>query len=144
MVSAMATRAKSVFATAQSRVHNHEDHAVLHLSFDGKQTGIIETSWLAPYQARNVFVIGTKHFALCDLMNKLILIYEDNPDGGNLLAGLRTVPPGDALENQLTSVIDNVTNGTPPISGAADSIHALKTCLAALDSIESGQVISVE
>jgi UDP-N-acetylglucosamine 3-dehydrogenase len=136
-------RATSVFATALRRKHNHEDHAVLQLAFPDGRTGIIETSWLAPYRARNIFVVGTEHFALCDLMNKVILIYDDNPQGGNLLSGLRPVPAGDALENQLTSVIQSVLDGTPPVSGAGDSIYALEACLAALASIDGGKAVAV-
>jgi UDP-N-acetylglucosamine 3-dehydrogenase len=136
-------QAESVFATAQKKVHNHEDHAVLQLAFPGGQTGIIEISWQAPYQARNIFIVGSKHFALCDLMNKLILLYEDNPEGSNLLAGLRTVPPGDALENQLASVVGNVIDGTPPVCSAEDSLYALKACTAALKSVETRQAVEV-
>lgn len=136
-------RATSVFATATKRQHNHEDHAVLQMAFPDGHTGIIETSWLAPYRARTIFVVGTKHFALCDLANKVLLVYEDNPAGGNLLSGLRHVPPGDALELQLASVIQSVEEGTAPVSTAADSIYALETCLAALESIESGQAVAV-
>jgi UDP-N-acetylglucosamine 3-dehydrogenase len=136
-------RAVSVFATAMQRKHNHEDHAVLQLAFPEGHTGIIETSWLAPYQARNIFVVGTEHFALCDLMNKVILIYDNNPEGGNLLSGLRPVPAGDALENELASVMQSVVDGTPPVSTAADSIYALETCLAALESIKSGKAVEI-
>jgi UDP-N-acetylglucosamine 3-dehydrogenase len=136
-------RAESVFATAQQRIHNHEDHAVLQLAFPGGHTGIIETSWLAPYRARSIFIVGTQHFALCDLMNKIILVYEDNPEGGNLLAGLREVPSGDALENELSSVVRNVIDGTRPISTAEDSIYALRVCEAALSSIKSGKSVEI-
>jgi predicted dehydrogenase len=87
--------------------------------------------------------MGTKHFALCDLMNKIILVYEDNPEGGNLLAGLREVPQGDALENQLRSVVDSVVNGTRPVSTAEDSIYALRVCEAALSSIKSGKSVDI-
>ena len=136
-------RADSVFATAQQRIHNHEDHAVLQLAFPGGHTGIIETSWLAPYRARSIFIVGTQHFALCDLMNKIILVYEDNPEGGNLLAGLREVPSGDALENELYSVVRNVIDGTRPLSTAEDSIYALRVCEAALSSIKLGKSVEI-
>jgi UDP-N-acetylglucosamine 3-dehydrogenase len=72
--SLLGSRAVSVFGNAISRVHNHEDHAILQMVFPEGRTGIIETSWLAPYRARNIFCVGTKHFALCDLMNQLILV----------------------------------------------------------------------
>ncbi|MCB1220594.1 MAG: Gfo/Idh/MocA family oxidoreductase [Planctomycetales bacterium] len=132
-------RCHSVFATATKRKHNHEDHAVLQLGFGQGHTGIIQTSWLAPYRARNVFVVGTEHFALCDLMNQLILVYDDNPEGNNLLAGLRPVPDGEPLKNELTSVIANVMEDTEPLCTAEDSIYALSVCKAALQSVESGR-----
>ena len=131
-------RAVSVFATATRRKHNHEDHAVIQMAFPEGHTGIIETSWLAPYRARNVFVVGTEHFALCDLINQLILVYEDNPGGANLLAGLHPVPPGEPLKNELASVVGSVLDGQPPVCGAEASIYALQVCRAALRSIETG------
>jgi len=134
-------RAKSVFATAIQRRHNHEDHAVLQLTYEGNCTGIIETSWLAPYRARNIFLVGTEHFALCDLINQLILVYEDNPKGQNLLAGLRNVPEGEPLKNELESVVASVHDGTPLVCTAQDSLYALQTCLAALESITTGEAI---
>lgn len=136
-------RAESVFATAMQRAHSHEDHAVLQLAFSGGKSGIIETSWLAPYRARNIFLVGTKHFALCDLQHKVILIYDDNPGGGSLLSGIREVPPGDALEAELADVVECIGNGRQPLSTAPDSIYALKVCLAALESIASGRSVSV-
>lgn len=136
-------RADTVYATAIQRLHNHEDHAVLHLEFPGSKVGVIETSWLAPYRARNVFIVGTKHFALCDLVNQLILVYEDNPEGGNLLAGLRSVPRGEPLKRELESVVASIIEGTPPVSTAEDSAYALRVCLAALRSIELGQSVAV-
>ena len=134
---------KSVFATALKRRHNHEDHAIMQLAFGSGGTGIVQTSWLAPYQARNIFITGTEHFALCDLMNKLILVYVNNPEGSNLLAGMRTVPQGDALENQLASVMDCIVEGKPPVCTAEDSITALRACFAALKSIETGEAVAI-
>lgn len=139
----LGARAQSVFATAIQRKHNHEDHAVMQLAFPDSHCGIIETSWLAPYRARNIFLVGTEHFALCDLMNQLILVYEDNPDGANLLAGLRNVPAGEPLKNELQSVVQSVVDGTAPVCTAEDSIYALSVCLAALRSIETGQAVEV-
>jgi UDP-N-acetylglucosamine 3-dehydrogenase len=136
-------RALSVFATAIRRMHNHEDHAVLQLAFPQSHSGIIETSWLAPYRARSIFLVGTVHFALCDLINQLILVYEDNPEGQNLLAGLRQVPAGEPLKNELASVVASVLGGAPPVCTAEDSVYALSVCLAALQSIETGQAVAV-
>ena len=137
-------RAVSVFASAIQRRHNHEDHAVLHLAFPGNHCGVVETSWLAPYRARNIFLVGTEHFALCDLINQLIFVYEDNPEGSNLLAGLRNVPQGEPLRNELESVVRSVVDGTPPVCSAEDSVYALRVCQAALKSIATGQSVAVE
>jgi UDP-N-acetylglucosamine 3-dehydrogenase len=138
------TQAEKVFATGTQRIHNHEDHVVMQLGFPEGRTGIIETSWLAPYRARNIFLVGTEHFALCDLINQLILVYEDNPDGQNLLGGLRNVPSGEPLKNELESVVQCVLDGKPPVCTIEDSIYALKACLAALRSMDSGQAEVIE
>ena len=136
-------QAHSVYATATRRLHNHEDHAVMQLGFAGGHTGIIETSWLAPYRARNIFLVGTEHLALCDLVNQLILVYENNPQGGNLLAGLRNVPHGEPLKRELESVVSCVLDGTAPLCTAEDSVYALSVCLAALHSCESGMAMAI-
>lgn len=136
-------RAESVFACAIQRQHNHEDHAVLNLQFPGSRVAVIETSWLAPYRSRNVFVFGTKHFALCDLMNQQVFLYEENPAGGRLVAAPHDVDKGEPLRREVESVVSSVINGTRPEATAEDSVYALRVCLSALESIRSGQAVKV-
>ncbi|MDQ3024127.1 MAG: Gfo/Idh/MocA family oxidoreductase [bacterium] len=127
----LGSRAERVFGSAIQRQHNHEDHAVLQLQFPGSKTAVIETSWLAPYRSRNVFVFGTKHFALCDLMAQQVFVYNDNPDGGRLLVEQHTVENAEPLRREITDVVNAALNGTAPSSTAEDSVYALRVCLAA-------------
>jgi UDP-N-acetylglucosamine 3-dehydrogenase len=137
------SRAETVFASAIQRQHNHEDHAVLHLEFPQSKVAMIETSWLAPYRSRSVSVFGTEHFALCDLMNQQIEIYDANPEGGKLITRNIAVPSGEPLRRELESVVASVIDGTPPVSTAEDSLYALRVCLAALKSIETKSAVTV-
>lgn len=139
----LSSQPQRVFATGMRLVHTHEDHAVLHLAYPHGVTGVIETSWLAPYRARNIFVVGTQHFALVDLINQVFLVYEDSPNEANLLAGIRQVSKEEPLRKELESVVDSVVNGRPPVCTAQDSVLALKACLAALASVDSGQTVEI-
>jgi UDP-N-acetylglucosamine 3-dehydrogenase len=139
----LGSRAESVFASAIQRQHNHEDHAVLHLHFPESKVAVIETSWLAPYRSRNVFVFGTKHFALCDLMAQEVYVYSENPDGGRLLASPIEFNKGEPLRREVESVVEAVLAGRPPVSTAEDSVYALKVCLAAVESIKSHQAVGI-
>ena len=139
----LGAHAESVFATAIQRQHNHEDHAVLHLQFPEAKVAVIETSWLAPYRSRNVFVFGTKHFALCDLMNQEVWVYDENPEGGRLAAGSRQFDKGEPLRREVESVVSSVINGTKPVSTAEDSVYALNVCLAALKSIKQKMAVEI-
>lgn len=139
----LGSHAERVFCSAIQRKHNHEDHAVLQLQFPGSKTAVIETSWLAPYRSRKVFVFGTKHFALCDLISQQVVVYNDNPDGGELLAEPRTIEKAEPLRREVEDVVNAALNGTQPSATAEDSVYALRVCLAAVDSIKTGNAVSV-
>ena len=128
-----------VFATAMTKFHTHEDHSVISLAYPGGWTGVIETSWQAPYRARHIFVIGTKHFATVDLVNQTLQVYDDNPEANSLAPRPVEVAKGEPLRAEVESVVASVLNGEPPACSAADSIQALKACFAALESIRTGQ-----
>jgi len=136
-------RAETVYAAAIQRQHNHEDHAVIQLQFPGSKTSVIETSWLAPYRSRNVFVFGTKRFAFCDLMEQSILIYGENPNNGSPIPAPHEVVKGEPLRREVENVVDAVTNGQEPLATAEDSMYALKVCLAAVNSTETNSAVNI-
>jgi UDP-N-acetylglucosamine 3-dehydrogenase len=136
-------RAETVYATAIQRQHNHEDHAVIQLQFPGSKTSVIETSWLAPYRSRNVFVFGTKRFAFCDLMEQSILLYGENPNNGSPIPAPHEVVKGEPLRREVENVVDAVINGQEPLATAEDSMYALKVCLAAVHSTETNSAVAI-
>lgn len=138
------TRAERVFATALTRQHQHEDQAVLHLALADGRTGMVELSWNAPYRMRNILVSGTRRYAMCDLLNQRLMVYEEREESGRLLPQPYPVTPGEPLKAELESVIASVEEGTEPACSAEDSIHALRVCLAALRSIQSREAEVVE
>jgi UDP-N-acetylglucosamine 3-dehydrogenase len=138
------SRISRVFAMALKRQHNHEDHAVLSLELEGGRSGIVELSWNAPYRMRNVLVSGTKRYALCDLMQQRLLVYEEQDEDGRLLPQPQHVEQGEPLKREIESVVQSVLDGTPPQCNAEDSVHALEVCLAALRSTTSRQAEAIE
>ncbi len=137
-------RTERVFATALNRQHQHEDQAVLQLALADGRTGMIELSWNAPYRMRNILVSGTRRYAMCDLLNQRLMIYEEHEESGRLLPQPYPVTAGEPLRAELESVIASVEQGTAPACPAEDSIHALRVCLAALRSIESREAEVVD
>lgn len=133
----------TVFATGFKRVHTHEDHAVLQLAFSDGRAGVIELSWNAPYRMRNILVSGSRRYAMCDLANQRLMVYEENEDLERLMPEPRNVIKSEPLRAELESVVNCVLTGTPPLCPAEDSIRALEVCLAALRSIDSGQAEAV-
>lgn len=130
---------RRVFATGLQRVHTHEDHAVIQLAFGDGRAGVIELSWNAPYRMRNILVSGSRRYAMCDMANQRLMVYEENEGLDRLLPEPRNVVKAEPLRAELESVVASVLTGTPPACTAADSIKALEICLAALKSIETGQ-----
>lgn len=138
------TRTERVFATALTRQHQHEDQAVLHLALADGRTGMVELSWNAPYRMRNILVSGTRRYAMCDLLNQRLMVYEEREESGRLLPQPYPVTPGEPLKAELESVIASVEEGSEPECRAEDSIHALKVCLAALRSVATREAVAIE
>jgi len=139
----MGGRGSSVFATGFQRIHSHEDHAVIQVAFDDGRSGVVELSWNAPYRIRHILVSGARRYALCDLIDQRLVVYEEDSAANRLMPVPKPVAKGEPLRAELASVIECVENGTPPVCKPADSIYALEACLAALKSMQSGQVEKV-
>jgi len=132
-------RPRRVFACGLQRVHTQEDHAVIQLAFEDGRAGVIELSWNAPYRMRNILVSGSRRYAMCDMANQRLMVYEQNEGLDRLLPEPRNVEKHEPLRAELESVVESVLTDMPPVCPAQDSIKALEVCLAALKSIKSGQ-----
>ncbi|OPX23528.1 MAG: hypothetical protein B1H03_01340 [Planctomycetales bacterium 4484_113] len=128
-------RAASVFAVGSLQPgRDYEDHATITLKFDQDQTGYIELSWLSPYKVRKMFVTGTRHFGLVDLIEQSIIVYD-----GQRWADSGLVSRDEPLKLELASVVEAVQHDLPPSVSGEDSIYTLQVALEAMRSYREGK-----
>lgn len=131
------TRARSVFAIGSLEAGRaFEDHATITLKFDEEQTGYIELSWLSPYKVRKMFVTGTRHFGLIDLMEQSIIIYD-----GEQWADSGLVTRDEPLKLELKSVVETVERDLPAKVSGEDSIYTLQVALGAISSYQQAEAV---
>lgn len=131
-------RANTVFAIGSATLHPHEDHASIVLKFSGERSGIIETSWLSPYKVRKIFVVGATHFALADLIEQTLIIYDDK------FVDARPVQKDEPLAAEMKSVVDCIERDLPPVVSGDDSRYVLAAAQAAVESYKKGVAVAIE
>lgn len=124
-----------VFTVGSSTIHKYEDHASILLNFVSNKAGFIELSWLMPYRVRQVFAVGTEKFALANLIDQSLTLYEKTEVIG------RESVNGEPLKIELESVISSIKNGTPPVVGGRESCETLSVALAAMESLRIGESV---
>jgi len=134
----LGARANTVFAIGSSTLHAHEDHASIVLKFPGERSGIVETSWLSPYKVRKIFVVGTTHFALADLIEQTLIVYDAK------FVDSRHVEKDEPLAAEMKSVIDCIERDLPPVVSGEDSKYVLAAAQAAVASYKSGVAVAIE
>ena len=127
--------ARSVFAVGSLQAGRaFEDHATITLRFSEEETGYIELSWLSPYKVRKMFVTGTRHFGLVDLMEQSIIIYD-----GDRWADSGLVSRNEPLRLELESVLRAVEDDLAPEVSGEDSMYTLRVALSAIESYRRGE-----
>ncbi len=129
-------KAESVFAIGSAKIHEYEDHAAISLRFTESAAGYIELSWLSPYKVRKMFVVGTEHFGLVDLLEQSLIIYD-----GKDWADTGLVEREEPLRLQLRTIADAVLNDLPPQVSGEDSLYTLRVALGAIASYRSGEAV---
>ncbi len=129
-------KAESVFALGAARVHDYEDHAAISLKFAESAAGYIELSWLSPYKVRKMFVVGTEHFGLVDLIQQSLIIYD-----GKDWVDTGLVQREEPLKLELASLVDAVLNDRPPEVSGEDSLYTIQVALAAIESYVKGEAV---
>jgi len=129
--------AVSVFAVGRVEGgREFEDHATITVKFNEERTGYIELSWLSPYKVRKMFVTGTEHFGLIDLMEQSIILYD-----GERWADSGLVTKDEPLKLELASVVEAVQKDLPPDVSGEDSIYTLQIALGAISSYRQGEAV---
>ncbi len=129
-------KVKSVFATADLSGDAGEDQASIALRFSDNEAGYIELSWLTPYKVRKMFITGSLHFGLVDLVERTIIIYD-----GNSWAKMEKAEAREPLRIELESVLNSIEQDLPPEVGGQDSTYTLSVALSAIKSAKEGKAV---
>jgi UDP-N-acetylglucosamine 3-dehydrogenase len=128
---------KKVHAIAGADIHPFEDHASIHLRFDGDLAGLVDTNWLTPHKVRSLKAVGLEGVAYLDYMNQTVELH----DNGWIRKA--KVEQSEPLRNELEHFIDCVRNGEMPCPNGDHGKHALKVCMAAIESYKDERTIQL-
>ncbi|MDK2831837.1 MAG: UDP-N-acetylglucosamine 3-dehydrogenase [Methanolobus sp.] len=128
---------RKVHAIAGADIHPFEDHASIHLRFDGDLAGLVDTNWLTPHKVRSLKAVGLEGVAYLDYMNQTVELH----DNGWIRKA--KVEQSEPLRNELEHFIDCVRNGEMPCPNGDHGKHALKVCMAAIESYREERTIQL-
>ena len=150
----------SVFATGGSQNEiDYEDHATLMIGFQNGNNAVIEVNWITPMKVRSVSLTCEHAFVELDYMKQDISVSSsvftepNNPNQfpANIeiekksIAVNRDEPLKLEILDFLRAISDSENSGTaPPLVDGEQAITALRVAVAALESIETGKVVSIE
>jgi UDP-N-acetylglucosamine 3-dehydrogenase len=152
----LAGEVTSVYAKAGrfNKQIEYEDHATIVLNFKNDLCGVIEVNWLTPMKIRKLSLTCDKSFVEADFINQSIQTFTssfENVDEANLydvplqnqikMMGLQKKEP---LKNEIADFADAITNGKKPLVTGYDGVKAVEIAEAAVESAETGKVISVD
>jgi len=129
-------KAHSVFSIGAAKAHRFEDHAAISLKYSESAAGYIELSWLSPYKVRKMFIVGTDHFGLVDLIEQSLIIF----DGENW-ANTGLVERDEPLRLELERALQAVEDDLPPDVSGEDSLYTIRVALGAISSYSSGEAV---
>jgi UDP-N-acetylglucosamine 3-dehydrogenase len=137
--------------------HKFEDHANILLEFKGKKytiSGFIEVNWLTPMKVRKVSITCSKNFVEFDYINQSLDVSSStiiDYDITNLYQlpqkyEIRriSVKPEEPLKNELTDFLTAAKSGKKPLVTGEEGLETLKVALAAVESYNKKQKISLE
>ncbi len=129
--------AKQVYASAGSVLHNHEDHAIIVLSFD-RGSGVIETNWLTPHKLRKLNVIGSEGIAEVDYIDMTLKISNKER------VREAKIEKEEPLKLELQHFINCVRLNEEPLVSGENGKHVLQVALAAVESARTGKVCEIK
>jgi UDP-N-acetylglucosamine 3-dehydrogenase len=156
----MGSTPTSVFATGGS-LHDidYEDHATLMIKFQNGNTAVIEVNWITPMKVRTVSLTCEQSFVELDYMKQDICVsssvFADPENPNQFPANLEierksvAVMKNEPLKLEILDFLQAISESdkskvSSPLVDGAQGIMALRVALAALESIETGKVVSIE
>ena len=155
----MGSKPISVFATGGSQNEiDYEDHATIMIGFENGNAAVVEVNWITPMKVRSVSLTCENAFVELDYMKQDISVSSSifaepsNPNQfpANIeiekrsIAVNRDEPLKLEILDFLRAITDLENSGTgSPLVDGEQAISALRVALAALESIETGKVVSI-
>ncbi|MDY0387779.1 MAG: UDP-N-acetylglucosamine 3-dehydrogenase [Methanolobus sp.] len=126
---------RMVHAIAGADIHPFEDHASIHLRFDNDLSGLVDTNWLTPHKVRSLTAVGLEGVAYLDYIEQTVELHDHN------WVRKSKVEASEPLKNELAYFINCVRTGEMPCPDGNDGKHALKVCMAAIESYKQEKTI---
>jgi len=128
-----------VYAAAGSAiVRTREDYAEIMLKFDGDPTGLIEVNWLTPYKERRLEVTGREAILEVQYIDQELRMMDE--EGVKVFNIEREEP----LKLELKDFAEAIMEDREPGVDGATGLKVLKTAIAALESVERNEPVSLE
>ena len=133
----------------------YEDHATMMIGFENGNNAIVEVNWITPMKVRTVSLTCEESFVELDYMSQEIeasssvFVDPENPNQFpvNLEIHREVIPVESAepLRLEIEDFVDCIMSGDgrPPLVDGEQGVMSLRVALAALESIKSGDVISI-
>ncbi len=151
----MGSKPKSVYASG-GKHHDilFEDHATIQITFENGNNALVEVNWITPMKVRTLSLTCEKSFVVLDYMNQQVTVsssrfvdpkqprkFPVDIEIDSRELGLNVVEP---LRLEIEDFISSIRNGTKPLASGEDGLLALEICIAALESIKTGDVVYFE
>ena len=151
----MDSKPVSVFATGGSfNQIDFEDHANVVINFENGKSAVIEVNWITPMKVRTQSLTCEKTFVELDYIKQQLFIQKSSISDTN---SPRLYPPPieflstkinlnneEPLRLEIEDFVDSVKENRSPLVGGEDAVLALKVGMAAIESMDSGEVVYIE
>tara|TARA_B100000902_G_scaffold384778_1_gene425339 strand:+ start:2502 stop:3482 length:981 start_codon:yes stop_codon:yes gene_type:complete len=145
----------NVFATGGSfNQIDLEDHANIIINFENGKSGVIEVNWITPMKVRTLSLTCEKAFVELDYIKQQLFISKSSVSESD---SPRLYPPPiefkstkislnnqEPLKLEIEDFINSISNGTKPLVAGESALLALKVGMAAVKSLQYGEVIPIE
>lgn len=123
----------SVQAQLSSARAEREDTALLQFRTANDIIAAVTTNWITPYKTRSIAIATERKYILADLITRQVSEFFDYKADGSYSMRHLSVPPGDALMDEITAFTNAIRTGSqPPISGL-DGLRNLQIAMECLN-----------
>jgi len=129
------------YASGGAIAHDYEDYVAIFLKYGSEKefiSALIEANWLTPYKIRRMEITGSKAVFVIDYsIHKVTILSEDGICAPN-------IPYEEPLMSQDRNFVKTIIGEDRPLVMGMDGLIALKTCEAALQSMEAKKIIQIK